>query len=319
MKLMWVLMILGGISIWLIPNTLSFFGGQHNFYNIDPIGSQVPCIKCHGDVRLELHTGFIHNNFTCSDCHRIQKGVQYSSGDDAYERLIYINVTGPASIKNRVLATTIKNYQSGNFPKSILGEISIDQWAYEGNDEIQFRNGDGQYMGNMTAGDTGVLYNFADENEISTYINGVPKDTDLLTRNGGLDPRKINVNPDPYGSDELKGAGSKVTTSGALSHASSTIMCAECHSEYINNTPDIVHEAFIKYGMEHNTNNNCIACHTSTAVSINWTRPSTLAIETNSNGNNITIYKTYPTKPVRIETFGNRSSDVISVSNITVI
>jgi len=319
MKLMWVLLALGGISIWLIPNTLSFFGGQHSFYNIDQIGSQVPCIKCHGDIGMELHTGFIHTNFTCSDCHRVQKGVQYASGDDAYERLLYINVTGPSTIRNRVLATTIQNYQRGNFPKSIQGEITIDQWAAGGNDEVQFRDENGQYVGNMTPGNTGILYNYADENEVSTYISGVPKDTDLLTRNSGLDPRKINVNPDPYGSDDLTGAGSKVITSGTMAHASSTILCAECHSEYINNTPDIIHEAFIKHGMEHNTNDNCIACHTSTAVSINWTRPSTIAIETNSNGNNITIQKTYPTKPVRIETFGNRSGDAISVSNVTVI
>jgi len=64
---------------------------------MNPVGSQVPCNKCHGDIALELHTGFIHNNFTCSDCHRIQKGVQFASGDDAYERLIYINVTGPST------------------------------------------------------------------------------------------------------------------------------------------------------------------------------------------------------------------------------
>jgi hypothetical protein len=319
MKLLWVLIILGGISIWLIPNTLSIFSGGHSYYNVDPIGSQVPCNKCHGDIQLEIHTGFIHNNFTCSDCHRIQKGVQYASGDDAYERLLYINVTGPSIIRNRVLATMIQNYQSGNFPKSIPGEITIDQWADAGNDDVQFRDVNGQYAGNMTPGDTGILYNYADENEISTYINGLPKDTDLFTQNNVLDPRKIKVNQDPYGSDDLTGAGSKVMTSGNLAHASSTILCAECHSDYINNTPDTIHEAFIKYGMEHNTNDNCIDCHTSTSVSINWTRPSTLAIETTSNGNNITIGKTYPTKPVRIETFGNRSGDVIAISEVTVV
>jgi len=245
--------------------------------------------------------------------------VQYASGDDAYERLLYINVTGPSTIRNRVLATTIHNFQRGNFPKSIPGEITIDQWAATGNDEVELRGGNGKYAGNMTPGDTDIIYNYADENEISTYLNGVPKDADILTQNAGLELRKIKVNPDPYGSDDLTGAGSKVITSGTLAHASSTVMCAECHSEYINNTPDTIHEAFIKYGMEHNTNDNCIACHTSTAVSINWTRPSTIAIETNSNGNNITINKTYMTKPIKIDTFGNRSGDVIAVSNVTVI
>ncbi|VVB55878.1 Cytochrome c7 c [uncultured archaeon] len=319
MKLVWVLLALGGISIWLIPNTLSLLGGQHTFYNIDLNGSQVPCGKCHGDIQMELHTGFIHNNFTCADCHRVQKGVQYASGDDAYERLMYINVTGPSNIQYRFLATTIQNYQRGNFPKSISGEITIDQWAATGKDEVQFRDINGQYAGNMTPGDMGILYNYEKETEISTYINGMTKDTDIVTRNTTLDPRKIKVNKDPSGSDDINGAGSKIVTPGTLAHASSTILCAECHSEYLNNTPDTIHEAFIKYGMEHNTNDNCIACHTSTAVSINWTRPSTIAIETNSNGNNITINNTYATKTIRIETFGNMSADVIAVSDVTVI
>jgi hypothetical protein len=318
MKLMWVLIALGGISIWFIPNTLSLFSGQHSFYNIDPLGSQVPCIKCHGDIAMELHTGNIHQNFTCSDCHRVQKGVQYASGDNAYERLIFKNVTGPASIRYRILATTIQNYQSGNFPKSISGEITIDQWAQAGNDNTELRS-DGNYSGNMTTGDTGVLYNFANETEISTYLNGIPIDTNTTTKNTALYPRMIQVNPDPYGSDNLTGAGSKVITSGTLAHSATTVKCVDCHSEYLNNTPDEIHEAFLKYGMEQNSNDNCVACHTSTAISINWTRPSTIAFETNSDGTNITINRTYMTKPVRIETFGTQSADVFAVSNATVI
>ena len=319
MKLLWVLIALGGISMWLIPNTLSFFSGGHSYYNLDPVDSQVPCNKCHGDIQLEIHTGSIHNNFTCSDCHRVQKGVQYASGDDSYERLIYINVTGPTTIINRILTTTIQNYQRGNFPKSISGEITIDQWAAAGNDEIEFRDTNNQYKGNMTNGETGILYNYEKENKIPTNNNGVPKDNDILTRLGMLDTRKIKVNSDPYGSDDLTGSGSRVITPGTLAHASSTILCEECHSEYLNNTPDTIHEAFIKYGMEHDSNDNCIACHTSTAVSINWTRPSTIAFETNSNGNNITINKTYTTKPVRIETFGNRSAGIIAISDVSII
>ncbi len=319
MKIMWVFLTLAGISIWLIPNTLSHFSGGHSFYNLDPNGSQVPCNKCHGDIDIEIHTGFIHKNFTCSDCHRVQKGVQYASGDDAYERIVYISVTGPTNIQNRVLATTIQNFQLGNFPKSIAGEITIDQWATAGNDQAQFRNVNNQYAGSMTPGETGILYNYAYANETPAYSNGVPRDTNYSTRYQTLDPRLIIVNPNPDGLDDLTGAGSRVVTPGTLAHAASTIKCADCHSDYLNSVPDNIHEAFINYGMEHNTNENCIACHTSIAVSINWTRPSTIGIETQSNGYNITINKTYPALWERIETFGNRSGDVIAVSNVTVI
>lgn len=306
------------ISIWYIPNTVSLLTGTHSYYNIDAVGSQIPCQKCHGDVELEIHTGFIHNNFTCNDCHRVQKGVVYGSGDNNYNRLLYVNVTGPANLRYRILATSIQNYQGGNFPKSIPGEITIDQWADAGNDDVKLRNVNNKYTGNMTPGDTGVLYNYDNMTKIPTYLNGAPKDT-YFTRDTNLDVRKIKVNQDPYSQDDLYGAGSKVITSGTLAHATSTILCAECHSEYLNNTPDIIHEAFIKYGLEHDTNDNCIACHTSTAVSINWTRPSTLAFETSSDGNNITINNTYNTNFIRMETFGNKSSDVFAVSNETFI
>ncbi len=316
---MWVLIALGGISIWFIPNTLSYFSGSHSYYNIDPVGSQIPCEKCHGNIQMEIHTGFIHSNFTCADCHRVQKGVQYASGDDAYERIIYINVTGPTNIANRVLATTLANFQSGNFPKSISGEITIDQWAAAGNDQVQLRDGNNQYAGAMTPGETGILYNYAFTNEISTYYNGVQKDTDNNTKYLALDPRLISVSPVQYGSDNLTGAGSRVITSGTLAHAASTVQCSECHSDYLSKMPDTIHEAFINYGMEHNSSDNCIACHTSTAVEINWTRPGAIGIDTSSDGYNISINRIYPTLIQRIQTFGNRSGDVIAVSNVTVI
>ncbi len=184
---MWVLLALVGISLWYIPNTVSLLSGQHRFYTHDDNLS--PCKKCHGDVSLEIHTGFLHSNFTCSDCHRVQKNVQYA------------NASAP----------------------------------------------------------------------------------------------------------------------GMMAHAASTVRCADCHFEYLNNTPDTIHEAFISYGMEHNTSDNCIACHTSIAVSINWSRPNAINIETVSDGNSITIARTFKSGRTRIETFGNRSGDAIAVSNVTVI
>ncbi len=186
MRIMWIILALGGISLWYMPDALSLFSGSHNYYKLD---DKPRCTKCHGDISLELHTGFIHNNFTCSDCHRVQKGVQYANA----------------------------------------------------------------------------------------------------------------------------------TTPGTLAHAASIVRCADCHSEYLNNTPDTIHEAFIRYGMEHNTSDNCIACHASISVSINWTRPDARVIETKSDGYNITIDRTYKAYQNRVETFGNRSGDVIAVSGVTVI
>lgn len=193
MKIVWLMLALFGVSIWYLPNTVSLLSGQHSFYNLDANGSQIPCRKCHGDVSIELHNGYIHNNFTCENCHRVKMGVQYASGDGT---------------------------------------------------------------------------------------NG---------------------------------------TSGMMAHAASIIQCSECHSDFLNNTPDMIHEAFIRNGMEHNSSDNCIACHTAIAVSINWTRPGAISIDTKSDGNNITINGTRPAYNIMFETYGNRSGDVIAVSNVTVV
>lgn len=194
MKIIWVILALLGMLLWYIPGTISLFSGQHSYYNINANGSQIPCQKCHGDVSVELHTGYIHDNFTCNDCHRIQKGVQYASGD-----------------------------------------------------------------------------------------------------------------------------GANNTTPGMMAHAASLVKCVECHGEFINNTPDIVHDAFIKYGIENDVNDDCISCHSAVATSITWTKPGAMGIVTVSNGTiNAIINITVPYRQ-RVETFGNQSGDVIAVSNITVI
>ncbi len=106
-------------------------------------------------------------------------------------------------------------------------------------------------------------------------------------------------------------------TPGTMAHAASMVECAECHS--LNITPDAIHGAFIRNGIEHNSSDNCIACHTEIAVSINWTKPGAISIDTKSNGNNITINGTRHAYNITFETFGNRSGDVIAVSNVTVV
>ncbi len=189
MKILWVLLALVGISFGYITNTVSLFSGEHAYYTLDDNLTQMQCTKCHGDISIELHTGYIHANFTCADCHRAMPGVQYANA----------------------------------------------------------------------------------------------------------------------------------TTPGTLAHAASSIQCADCHSEFLNNTSDTIHNAFINYGMQHNTSENCIACHASIAVSINWTRPDALNIETTSDGSNLTINQTYKSFTAVVETFGNQSGDAIAVSNVTVI
>ena len=53
-----------------MPNTVSIFSGQHSWYDIDPDNSDIPCIKCHTDVKDEMDESGVHKVFNCVWCHR---------------------------------------------------------------------------------------------------------------------------------------------------------------------------------------------------------------------------------------------------------
>jgi len=95
-KLAIVLIALVGIGIFALPSTVALFAGQHSFVNIDATGNQIDCIKCHGDVAVELTSGQVgtyapHAGFSCELCHRVEAGK--SSGDNAYSAITYTAVS----------------------------------------------------------------------------------------------------------------------------------------------------------------------------------------------------------------------------------
>lgn len=61
------------IGILVIPETISLFSGQHNFYDTMQNGNQVPCEKCHSDVYNELSqpgtVNLVHKIMGCEQCH----------------------------------------------------------------------------------------------------------------------------------------------------------------------------------------------------------------------------------------------------------
>lgn len=69
------------IGIFALPSTIAMFGGQHNWYNLDEHGNQVPCQKCHADIGYEMGLSGAHKNFTCDFCHRTDQNIGYASGD----------------------------------------------------------------------------------------------------------------------------------------------------------------------------------------------------------------------------------------------
>ncbi len=66
------------IGLFILPETIAMFLGQHDFYDTTTAGNGVNCLKCHGDVRDELNRASEVNKYhrfgyddarMCEACH----------------------------------------------------------------------------------------------------------------------------------------------------------------------------------------------------------------------------------------------------------
>ncbi|VVB86935.1 Cytochrome c7 c [uncultured archaeon] len=276
------LIALVGVGVFALPSTMALFAGQHSFYNIDATGNQVPCVKCHGDVKAELSSGYSattntsgpHANFKCEYCHRAEAGA--SSGDDASAELTYAAVApGTGSIK---LVTTVQNFERGNFPKSITYRtgMNVSNWNATASDvqnldgtnfvdQLAYRDYQGNYRGSLTTfGTAGTIYNYSSSAEVALRPNGVPKDTQS-TKDAAFNPRAVNWTSSTAAVYDY--AGSREVTPGSQYHAASLVSCMECHGGeketgiagyVIESGPPYKHETWIMNG---ELASDCNACH----------------------------------------------------------
>lgn len=56
-KKLWLGIAILAIGIFILPQTVAMFAGQHNWYDTTQAGNQVPCSKCHADIFQELSQG----------------------------------------------------------------------------------------------------------------------------------------------------------------------------------------------------------------------------------------------------------------------
>lgn len=237
-----------GIGIFALPSTIALFAGQHSFYNIDATGNQVPCVKCHGDVRAELNSNSNgvspgpHKNFQCEYCHRAEVG--FSAGDDAYAVLHYYSATGG----ELVLVTTIENFETSNFPKmidyvigdsldNVLNDVASPLEAMDKNggqfhDQTMFREAcpasdagtcsgaedpTSVYAGAIDTGAATGWYNYTYSEEKSTA--GADQDR-------AFDAREVTITA---GVPDHSATGAREVTPGTRYHAASLVSCMECH------------------------------------------------------------------------------------------
>lgn len=233
------------IGMFALPSTMSLFAGQHSFYNIDATGNQIPCVKCHGDVKAELTSNAVsgladypntpgpHANFKCEYCHRAEPG--YASGDNAYGVIIY---SGGSPTVYRYMAVTVKDFESENFPTTINGTDAFPNTRNAGVTT---------YGRNFTGGGAAFL----DMNGVISQTNAVatmglyaeylrpaysgttgePLDTNASTRYAGLDLGQVLgfTGSGRSARANLTNAGSKAVNPGTEYHAASLVSCMECH------------------------------------------------------------------------------------------
>lgn len=248
-----------GIGVFALPTTMSLFAGQHSFYNIDATGNQVPCQKCHGDVKAELSAGNPdattgtpgpHAAFKCEYCHRIEAGS--ASGDNAYASIAYNNATGSAK---RWIAIPVADMEAGNIPTVINGSdmYTNSNKALAG---VTMLHG----KGTISPTTADVTLNVTAKNGfklVATYYaqNGTAKDTNLATALGGLDLSKANISS--TGVVNLYGAGSKSVNPGSTYHAASLVSCMECHG----GEEPMGHYTRVVDGRLNNGSGPCADCH----------------------------------------------------------
>jgi len=227
-----------GIGVFALPSTMSLFAGQHSFYNIDATGNQVPCQKCHGDVKAELGANRVsdsspgpHADMSCEYCHRIERGA--ASGDDAVWLAFYANGND-----KRTMVISVTDYEAGNIPAKIPNQanmiaINASQFALGFK---PFVNANVSPPSGANVTDLTLLTRDGTE-FIALNPNGVPLDANPNTMNSGF--RATNVNYTmwttsgglivPGIGSAWYGLGSRTVNPGVTYHAASLVSCLECH------------------------------------------------------------------------------------------
>jgi len=241
------------VGIFALPSTISFFAGQHTWYQLNgtgDLGGQLPCEKCHADVANEMealigpHTNELgYGRLECEFCHRTFGIEDYNNAEDRnpinetrYGKYRYTygqvgpNVTDVTPGKEAHAASTVpcmychSGNRAGGYPMhSTFTGRSCSCHGYEDGGDQHYYHGDRFYTGTSDS-DPGEC--------IKCHGTGPPT---YIPPAGGF---------------------------GLTANASDTGELA-------------AHKTFIERSIEdpnmEDANEACIACHTHIPVKINWT------------------------------------------------
>jgi len=246
------------LGIFALPSTISFFAGQHTWYQLNgtgDLGGQLPCEKCHADVANEMgalvgpHTNELgYGRLECEFCHRTfgiddynNKGDRNPINETRYGKYRYTygqvgpNATDVTPGKEAHAASTVpcmychSGNKGGPVPSSHGGvEGCVCHGTEDGGDPYYY-HGDRFYTGTS----------MTERAEACLKCHGTG-----------------------YGSDQSPMYIPPAGGFGLTANASDTGELA-------------AHKTFIERSIEdtnmEDANEACIACHTHIPVKINWT------------------------------------------------
>ncbi|MHC1636422.1 MAG: hypothetical protein ACXQTS_07415 [Candidatus Methanospirareceae archaeon] len=136
--IMFVTVAVASLGIIILPYTSSLFAGQHTWYNLSSVGSDVPCEKCHADVKEEMgsgigpHTGETgYGGMKCEYCHRFPPVWRRNQ---TFENYTYASVRGsdvtPGKESHAASTVPCMYCHSGNkYGVKHSGAANMDCWS----------------------------------------------------------------------------------------------------------------------------------------------------------------------------------------------
>jgi len=243
------------LGVIVMPQALTLFAGEHNWYDLSSNQSDVPCEKCHADIADEMnqivsvHTGESAGEpFRCEYCHRTfeidnsiyqsERNINVSIQEEyahEYSRASSIKVV-PGKSAHATSTVPCLYCHSGQFSDKFHNLVGPNDFCIchgdnDGGDD-KYYHGDRFFTGDPDTGEPDECSNCHSNTRISFS--------------------QINVKPVPAAG----GFGWSMNSTDTASNAA--------------------HASFIAKSINSDTlehcNEACIACHTATPVKLNITR-----------------------------------------------
>lgn len=296
MKLKNVFLLLAIISVMVVtmPEIYSLFTGQHDWYDIIPSGIQIPCLKCHSNIKQEIDAAGVMN-FDCQTCHVNDTSLYGSDrhGNVAKPRCLNCHSYIETKLSNDAHRFFIEGARSSGLHKdeneaciSCHTKKSLNiKFTFADIYKLAiFRDLSGVWqVSGSKALEKGIKHNaiYNDPSKVNTGQHQFVGKVNVVCEKCHSDIRG-QLNTSVHYRKACRECHLKEPESG-YNHAAAVPRCLDCHS-YIFDNPGIsnnvnrdieAHMPLIDFGINSNELKNvaCSSCHSTFTNQLNFSRP----------------------------------------------